>query len=153
MDLLLVDVAALLDAKRTVPRPDVPLAARWSKNMMTSRRLALLIFVTLIATAAFAQGKARESDLRTVLGTVVSKDESPVDSAVVYLKNAQTQDVRTYISDKDGHFRFSGLDLNVDYQIHAEHEGLTSAAHSVSTFDTRKEVSITLKIDHKKNEK
>src|ERR1700676_3564342 len=118
--------------------------------MTTFRRLAPLIFIMLIAAAAFPQGKARESDLRTVLGTVVSKDESPVDSAVVYLKNGQTQDVKTYISDKDGHFRFSGLDLNVDYQIHAEQNGLTSQARSISTFDARKEVSVTLKLDRQK---
>ena len=119
--------------------------------MSTSRRLLLLMFAILLATVAFGQGKkGRETDLRTVLGTVVSKDDSPVDSAVVYLKNGQTQDVKTYISDKDGHFRFSGLDLNVDYQIHAEQNGLTSQARSISTFDARKEVSVTLKLDRQK---
>ena len=121
--------------------------------MNTSRKLALLLLVAFAAAALYAQGKGRESELRTVRGTVVDKQENPIDSAVVYLQNSQTQDVTTHITDKDGTFRFTGLDLNVDYQIHAEHEGLTSSARSVSSFETRKELVMTLKIDRKKDEK
>ena len=89
--------------------------------MNTSRRLALLMLMALAATALFAQGKgkARESELRTVRGTVIDKQEAPVDSAVVYLRNVHTQDITTHLSDNEGQFRFSGLDLNVDYEIHA----------------------------------
>ena len=123
--------------------------------MNTSRRLALLMLMALAATALFAQGKdkARESELRTVHGTVIDKQENPVDSAVVYLRNVHTQDITTHLSDNEGQFRFSGLDFNVDYEIHAEHDGWTSSAHTVSSFDSRKEFVITLKLDHKKAEK
>lgn len=121
--------------------------------MKTSRRLALLMLMALTAAAVFAQGKGHESELRTVRGTVVDKQETPVDSAVVYLKNVRTQDITTHITDKEGEFRFSGLDLNADYEIHAEHEGWTSANRSVSNFDTRKEFVLTLKLDHKKGDK
>ena len=121
--------------------------------MNTSRRLALLMLMALAATVLFAQGKGRESELRTVRGTVIDKQETPVDSAIVYLKNVHTQDITTHLSDNEGKFRFSGLDLNVDYEIHAEHEGWTSSAHSVSNLDNRKEFLLTLKLDHKKGEK
>ena len=123
--------------------------------MNTSRRLALLMLMALAATALFAQGKGkgRESELRTVRGTVIDKQETPVDSAIVYLKNVHTQDITTHISDNEGQFRFSGLDLNVDYEIHAEHDGWTSSTRSVSNFDNRKEFVLTLKLDHKKGEK
>lgn len=123
--------------------------------MNTSRRLALLMLMAFAATALFAQGKGkgRESELRTVRGTVVDKQESPVDSAIVYLRNVRTQDITTHLSDNDGQFRFSGLDLNVDYEIHAEHDGWTSASRSVSSFDNRKEFVLTLKLDRKKGEK
>src|SRR6266851_5456965 len=50
---------------------------------------------------------------------------------------------------KQGAYRFSGLDPNIDYEIHAEREGLTSATRSISSFDTRKDVSMTLKLDRK----
>ena len=124
---------------------------------MNSRRtLGLVALVALAAAVLLAQDKPRgkESELRTVRGTVVDKEESPVDSAVVYLKNARTQDIITHLSGSDGTFRFSGLDLNVDYEIHAEREGVTSSTRSISNFDTRKEFVLTLKLDHnKKNAK
>jgi|SRR5450755_4563456 hypothetical protein len=117
--------------------------------------LGLVTLVALAATLLLAQEKpkGKESELRTVRGTVVDKDESPADTAVVYLKNAHSQDIITHLSDKDGTFRFSGLDLNVDYEIHAEREGLSSSTRSISNFDTRKEFVLTLKLDRKKSGK
>jgi hypothetical protein len=106
--------------------------------------------IALAATALFAQGNSKGPELRTVRGTVVDKDEAPVGSAVVYLRNVHTQDIITHISDPDGQFRFSGLDLNADYEIHAEREGLTSGSRAISNFDNRKEFVVTLKLDHTK---
>jgi hypothetical protein len=115
----------------------------------------LVALAALAVTMLFAQEKpkGKESELRTVRGTVVDKEEAPVETAVVYLKNVHTQDIITHLTDAEGTFRFSGLDLNVDYEIHAEKEGMTSATRSVSNFDTRKEFVLTLKLDHKKNAK
>ena len=123
--------------------------------MNVHRTIAMIALVTLAATVVFAQGnsKGKESQLRTVRGTVVDNTETPSDTAVVYLKNTRTQDVITHLSDTDGTFRFSGLDLNVDYDIHAEKDGWTSSTRSISNFDTRKEFVLTLKLDHKKGGK
>jgi len=123
--------------------------------MNLRRMLGVITLAALAATVLLAQDKSKgkESELRTVRGTVVDKDESPVDTAVVYLKNVRTQDIITHLSDSDGTFRFSGLDLNVDYEIHAEREGMTSSTRSISNFDTRKEFVLTLKLDHKKSGK
>jgi hypothetical protein len=123
--------------------------------MKLRRMLGFVAVAALGVTVMFAQEKpkGKESELRTVRGTVVDKDEAPVETAVVYLKNARTQDIITHLSDKDGTFRFSGLDLNVDYEIHAEREGTTSATRSISNFDNRKEFVLTLKLDRKKSTK
>jgi carboxypeptidase family protein len=123
--------------------------------MNLRRTLGLVALAALAATVLFAQErpKGKESELRTVRGTVVDKAESPVETAVVYLKNVRTQDIITHLSDSDGTFRFSGLDLNIDYEIHAEREGATSATRSISNFDTRKEFVLTLKLDRKKGAK
>jgi hypothetical protein len=124
--------------------------------MNLSRRLGMLTVIVLaVAAMAYAQGnsKGKDSQLRTVRGTVVDDKEAPSDSAIVYLKNSRTQDISTHLSDSDGTFRFSGLDLNVDYEIHAEKDGWTSASKSISNFDTRKEFVLTLKLDHKKGGK
>jgi hypothetical protein len=123
---------------------------------MKSRRtfgIAALVILAFASLSVAQEKPKKESELRTVRGTVVDKDETPVVTAVVYLKNAHTQDIITHLSDTDGTFRFSGLDLNVDYEIHAEKEGMTSATRSVSNFDTRREFVLTLKLDHKKSGK
>jgi hypothetical protein len=115
----------------------------------------IAIVAAFAASVLYAQDKSKgkESELRTVRGTVIDKEETPVDTAVVYLKNVHSQDIITHLSSSDGTFRFSGLDLNVDYEIHAEKDGMTSANRSISNFDTRKEFVLTLKLDHKKSAK
>jgi Carboxypeptidase regulatory-like domain len=123
--------------------------------MKLRRTFALIALTALAATVLVAQEnpKAKDSQLRTVRGTVVDGAEAPVDAAVVYLKNTHTHDITTHLSDSDGTFRFSGLDLNIDYEIHAEREGMTSSTRSISNFDTRKEFVLTLKLDHKESAK
>jgi hypothetical protein len=110
--------------------------------------LASLLSLTILALAvspALAQG-----DMRTVRGTVIDKDEAPLASAIVHLKNMRTMAVRTYITDTNGAFRFSGLDPNIDYELHAEHDNLTSNNRTISSFDTRKEIVVPLKVDKEK---
>jgi len=104
-----------------------------------------LFLVVLLALSAGAQ-----SELRTVRGAVLDKAENPVASAVVYLKNVRTLAVKTYISDRSGEYRFSGLDPNVDYEVHAESENMTSNTRTVSSFDSRKDIVISLKLDREK---
>jgi Carboxypeptidase regulatory-like domain len=107
--------------------------------------LGTLLVLVLLALSAWAQ-----SELRTVRGAVLDKAENPVASAVVYLKNVRTLAVKTYISDRSGEYRFSGLDPNVDYEVHAESESMTSNTRTVSSFDSRKDIVISLKLDKEK---
>ena len=93
---------------------------------------------------------AQQDELRTVRGAVLDKSENPVATAIVYLKNVRTLAVKTYISDKAGQYRFSGLDPNVDYEIHAENDTMMSATRTVSSFDSRKDIVISLKLDKEK---
>ena len=109
----------------------------------TAALLPLAFVLTVLC--AFAQ-----SELRTVRGTVLDKDENPLASAIVHLKNVRTLAVRTYISDSAGQYRFSGLDPNVDYELHAERDNLTSNTRTISSFDTRKEIIVPLKVDKEK---
>ena len=89
-------------------------------------------------------------ELRTVHGEVEDKSEAPVSDAVVYLKNDRNLTVRTYISENNGQYHFTGLDPNADYEIHAEKAELTSKNHTVSSFDSRKDFEVTLKLDREK---
>ena len=109
----------------------------------TAALLPLAIVLTVLCVSA-------QSDLRTVRGTVLDRGENPLASAVVHLKNVRTLTVRTYISDSTGQYRFSGLDPNVDYELHAERDNLTSNVRTISSFDTRKEIVVPLKVDREK---
>jgi hypothetical protein len=104
------------------------------------------LLLALLAFPAWAQ----QSELRTVHGAILDRSENPVASAVVYLKNVRTLAVKTYISDKSGEYRFSGLDPNVDYELHAESDNLTSNTRTLSSFDSRKDIVISLKLDKEK---
>jgi hypothetical protein len=115
------------------------------------RLLLLALALSVCVCAAMAQDAKHEMQLRTVRGVVMDKSsETPVPSAVVFLKNTRTNAVRSYIADDEGNYRFSGLDPNVDYEIHAEKDGAKSATRTVSSFDNKKEIIVNLKIEKKK---
>jgi hypothetical protein len=112
---------------------------------------ALLLLLATTAGAQSKQEKKREAQLRTVHGSVLDTSENPVATGVVYLKNMKSLVIWTRITDDSGQYRFSGLDPNVDYEIHAEHDETMSATHTISNFDDRKDISLTLKLNKKKS--
>jgi hypothetical protein len=112
--------------------------------------LALAIAVPSRGQEQTKEQKRAEAQLRVLHGSVIDKSENPVASSVVYLKNVKSQAVKTYIADDSGNYRFSGLDPNVDYEIHAEHDDLTSPVRTISSFDSRRDIEVTLKLSRKK---
>ncbi len=99
------------------------------------------------AIAAWQRGPQNES--RALVGRVISSQEEPVPKAVVYLKNTKNLLIKTYITDSDGSYRFTALAVNVDYEVYAEHQGLRSDTKTLSSFDSRKQANITLKLHSK----
>ena len=118
------------------------------------RIIPVILLALLVAFPNPAQeskeDKKAESQLRTLRGAVLDKDENPVPASVVYLLNVKTQAVRTLFAGDDGRYRFSGLDPNVDYEIHAEHDNLTSATRRISNYDSRRDIEVNLKLNHPK---
>ena len=120
--------------------------------MRNRRRICCLMAVlALLATTAAAQDKKREAQLRTVRGVVTDKSDSPLSGSVVFLKNTRTNSVRSSYTDDSGSYRFSGLDSNADYELHAEKDDAKSTTRTVSSFDSRKDIVLNLKIDKKKS--
>jgi len=110
----------------------------------------LVLLVALSVALVGAQDKKSDTQLRTVHGTAVDKDDNPIPASVIYLLNTRTQAITTRIADDAGTYRFSGLDPNIDYQLHAEHDDLTSPTRTVSSFESRRDIEIILKISRKK---
>ena len=118
------------------------------------RRQVLFAVVGFAAALAFASRPSVAQDgsqLRTVHGVVVDKDENPAGSATVYLFNAKTQAVKTLFTDDKGAYRFSGLDPNVDYEIHAERGNMASPTRKISNFESRRDIDLTLKLSQEKH--
>jgi len=116
-----------------------------------TRMLAVAAVLLIAAVAGSAQDAKHEAQLRTVHGIVSDKSESPVAASVVFLKNVRTNTVRSYIADNEGNYRFSGLDPNVDYEVHAEKDGAKSQTRTVSSFDSRKDIILNLKLEKRKS--
>ena len=101
------------------------------------------------ARASETEQRGSQNESRTLIGHVMNAQNGPQQKAIVYLKNTKTLAIKTYISEGDGSFRFSGIAPNIDYEVYAEHEGAHSDTKTLSGFDSRKEVTMTLKIHSK----
>jgi hypothetical protein len=116
----------------------------------TSRAFSLGFLLLAAVCTSHAQDAKHEGQLRTVRGVVMDKVEAPVASSVVFLKNTRSNAIRSYITDDAGNYRFSGLDPNTDYEVHAEKDGNKSQTRTVSSFDTKKEIVLNFKLEKKK---
>jgi hypothetical protein len=94
------------------------------------------------APVAWAQNQPE----RVVQGKVENKAGDGI-KATVYLKDGHTLAVKSYVAGDDGAYRFGQLGQNADYQLWAEADGKKSSTKNISSFDTRKQFDINLKID------
>ena len=108
--------------------------------------LALLAVLLLCAPATFAQKKKAENT-RSVQGTVTLADDSLVNGAVVQLKNTKTLQVRSFITKEDGTYHFYDLSPDIDYEIKADYQGASSSTKTLSSFDSRKQTTLNLKLN------
>ena len=110
--------------------------------------LSALVFSTLVRAAPAPQfgRSAKEDKTRLLTGKVLDSDENPLPNAVVYLTNTHTRAVKTYIVGADGAFRFPALQPSIDYEVYAQYNNRKSGTKTVSQFDDRSQVYISLKI-------
>jgi hypothetical protein len=111
---------------------------------------ALLSMCIAAAGLSFDKKSAEEEKLRMVQGTVTDSQQNPIAGAVVQLKNTKTLQVRSFITQDKGVYQFHGLDPNVDYTLKAQSQAGSSAERTLSSFDSRKQPVIDLKIEEKK---
>ena len=110
---------------------------------------ALLLIGSFTVAGAFAADKkdknGEPANQRSVQGTVTDGKDNPVNGAVVYIKNAKTLQIRSFITKEQGAYYFHSLSPDVDYELHAESNGATSSNKTLSSFDSRKQAIINLK--------
>ncbi|MGE5647885.1 MAG: carboxypeptidase-like regulatory domain-containing protein [Acidobacteriota bacterium] len=110
--------------------------------------VGLLVAVMMVALAADPQKSKKDSEatVRSVQGVVEDADGKPVPGAVVHLKNNKTLQVRSFITKEDGTYAFHGLSTNVDYELKADHQNVSSDVKTLSVFDSRNTAVINLKL-------
>jgi hypothetical protein len=92
----------------------------------------------------------KTGNIRLLHGQVLDPTDNPVEKAVVYLKDKRTLRIITFITTRDGNYRFNGLNPNQDYEVRAEHEGVFSSTRTLSSLDGRKDVTLNLHVERKK---
>jgi hypothetical protein len=114
--------------------------------------LGLGLIVFTLGAAAFQwtndkKDKPRDRTHRDVTGIVMLQDESPVNGAVVKLKNLRTLQVRSFITQADGKYAFQNLSSSVDFELKAEYKSMASSTRGLTIYDTRLDPIINLKLE------
>ena len=90
--------------------------------------------------------QAQNLGQRIVKGAVVDANSASVVGATVFIKQQKTKGVRSYTSTANGRFQFAQVNMAEDYDLWAEKDGKKSAIKTVSSWDTRKEFEVELKL-------
>ena len=76
---------------------------------------------------------------RNLQGAVTSEDGTFLEGAVVSLKNLKSGMERSFITKKDGVYRFESLRMDADYEMMAKFQGAASEMKKLSMYDNRKQ--------------
>ncbi len=86
---------------------------------------------------------------RTVEGMVLDRAGSPVPGAVVLIEDLKSLQVRSFIVQQDGKYRFHGLSSDANYELRAQFKGEVSGSKTVSVFKSGSTVVVNLKLTGK----
>src|SRR5437016_14574095 len=89
-------------------------------RVLTIASLAVVLSAGLLAQNKSKQERREEANSRAVQGLVSGADDQPSVGAVVQLKDMRTLQVRSFITQTDGMYHFSGLRSDIDYQLTAK---------------------------------
>jgi hypothetical protein len=109
--------------------------------------MAAFLFAITIPASAQRKDAREQANMRTVQGVVTDGKDNPLSGAVVQLKDSKTLQIRSFITREDGKYFFNGLSTEIDYELKADHEGKSSDTRTLSSFDSRKQAVMNLRID------
>ncbi|MGH9592210.1 MAG: carboxypeptidase-like regulatory domain-containing protein [Bryobacteraceae bacterium] len=80
---------------------------------------------------------------------MLDPDNKAAVGAVVQLTDLHTLQIRSFITQDKGEYRFSGLRADTDYELKADHKGMSSPTKRLTVFDNRKLATIDLRLEKK----
>ncbi len=89
---------------------------------------------------------AQNLGYRVVFGNVLDSDSNPVVGATVFLKDLKSKAIRSYTTVEKGRFRFAGVNMAEEHELWAELNGKKTAVKTISSWETRKEYEVELKL-------
>jgi hypothetical protein len=112
---------------------------------MVHMRLAAACLIGMLFTIVLA-GQNDDTGLRSVQGVVTEASGKPVAGAVVQLKDTKSLQIRSYVTEADGSYHFAGLSTNVEYELQANKDSVTSGKKTLTVFNTKKAATVNLKL-------
>ena len=91
-------------------------------------------------------GAHSQPSTRSVSGTVTDQNGNPVKGAIVLIENTALLRVRSYITQDDGKYHFSGLFWDVDYRLKAKYHGANGRTKTLGEFDSHDAKVINLEV-------
>jgi|SRR5579884_4301816 len=92
-----------------------------------------------------------KSHVRDLKGVVRDEHETPVEGAIVKIKNLDNGKVVSWRTPKDGSYVFHELDMNTNYELTVTHEDFDGPVmKKLSQYDTRKPATLNVEMQRKK---
>ena len=88
----------------------------------------------------------KESNTRTIQGTVKDSSDNALSEAIVQLKDLKTSKIVDFVTKDDGKFIFGDLPMDINYELAAKHGDLSAPVKKVSIYDTRKNVILNFQL-------
>jgi hypothetical protein len=100
------------------------------------------VLLMLSASAAIAQNVK----YKTLEGKVFGNGEAILSGAIIYLQDSKANTIRSFIATQDGSYRFGQISPDIDYTVWAKYKEVKSPTKTISSYDSRKNVTIDLHI-------
>ena len=91
--------------------------------------------------------------VRIAQGQVVNGAKKPLENAIVYLEDPTSLTIKSYLTDASGHFHFTQLAAQTDYEVWAEQNGTQSKHKFISQFSSHDHFDFQLTLDPNKKKK
>ncbi len=115
---------------------------------MVAVTVAATVAVTLLGALPARAQQMPTPSVRSLSGRVTDTSHEPIRGAIVQLRNSDTREVITYLTDESGRYNFKRMDGNVDYEVWVIFRGQPSAARTISKFDSHmiKVINFTVRV-------
>jgi hypothetical protein len=113
------------------------------------RTFIIVLIVVFSASSGVAQTPKTQTRVFAVKGSVVDRKGNPFGFALVYLKDTRSRMLRMKRAVRDGHFTFTVLNAQLDYEIYAERDDVVSEKVLISGSRKAPEVVVTLEMSRK----